>query len=128
MHLRWSGQAQAARACDTSTFAFQDFGKRGEIEESEQALRCKGCTEMALLQSQDARVVQYLFNPNAGYGHMAAWYFGEIFAHPRVAGLDFYARLDTDSKITSPIRYDLFAFMRDNGFSYGWVLASVWPV
>jgi len=54
-----------------------------------------------------------------GYGHMASWYFGEIFAHPRVAGLDFYARLDTDSKITSPIRYDLFAFMRDNGFSYG---------
>ena len=56
---------------------------------------------------------------DAGYGHMASWYFGEIFAHPRVRGLDYYARLDTDSKVTSPIRYDLFAFMRDNGFSYG---------
>ena len=54
---------------------------------------------------------------------MASWYFREVFAHPRVAGLDFYARLDTDSKITSPIRYDLFAFMRDNGFSYGCVIA-----
>ena len=50
---------------------------------------------------------------------MASWYFSEIFAHPRVAALEYYARLDTDSKVTSPIRYDLFAFMRDNGFSYG---------
>ncbi len=58
---------------------------------------------------------------------MASWYFGEIFAHPRIAGLDFYARLDTDSKITSPIRYDLFAFMRNNGFSYGCAPASATP-
>jgi hypothetical protein len=50
---------------------------------------------------------------------MASWYFSKVFAHPRVAGLDYYARLDTDSKVTSPIRYDMFAFMRDNGFSYG---------
>ena len=54
---------------------------------------------------------------------MASWYFSKVFDHPRVAALDFYARLDTDSKVTSPIRYDLFAFMRDNGFSYGCVMS-----
>lgn len=34
--------------------------------------------------------------------------------------LEYMWRLDTDSKILQPINYDVFMFMRVNGFKYGY--------
>ena len=36
--------------------------------------------------------------------------------------LDYYARVDTDSRIVSPIAYDLFEHMRERELYYGYVV------
>ena len=37
-------------------------------------------------------------------------------------GLDYYGRLDTDSRITAPLTEDVFQYMRDRDLKYGWVI------
>ena len=51
---------------------------------------------------------------------MCTFFFSKLFEHPAIKDLDYYARIDTDSKIASPIRYDIFEFMQSTGFSYGY--------
>ena len=37
-------------------------------------------------------------------------------------GLDYYGRLDTDSRIAAPLKEDVFQYMRDRNLKYGWVV------
>ena len=55
-----------------------------------------------------------------GYHHMISFWFKWVFDHPALQQLDYYMRLDTDSFILSPIKYDLFQYMRDNDYKYGY--------
>jgi len=36
--------------------------------------------------------------------------------------LDYYGRLDTDSRIAAPLKEDVFQYMRDRDLKYGWVV------
>jgi mannosyltransferase len=51
---------------------------------------------------------------------MCAFYATEIFDHPRLANVDYYFRLDTDSYIEGPSCYDPFEIMHQQNLAYGY--------
>jgi alpha 1,2-mannosyltransferase len=56
-----------------------------------------------------------------GYRHMCRFYSGGIYRHPSMAQYDWYWRLDSDSYILSPVDYDPFQRMADNGYEYAYM-------
>lgn len=50
-----------------------------------------------------------------GYHHMCSFWFRKLFLQPRMASVEYYMRLDTDSMIRAPIDYDLFDFVHQTG-------------
>lgn len=55
-----------------------------------------------------------------GYHHMCSFWFAHVFAQPVIRKLDYYVRLDTDSKFTAPIPYDFIRWFHEQGFEYGY--------
>ncbi|ELU15892.1 hypothetical protein CAPTEDRAFT_153870 [Capitella teleta] len=55
------------------------------------------------------------------YRKMCRFHAKGVYESPIVQSLDFLFRLDDDSVITAPIRYDVFAFMRDRRLKYGYI-------
>jgi len=55
-----------------------------------------------------------------GYRHMCRFFSGTIYRHPSLEPYDYYWRLDTDSRLLSEIRYDLFEFMERENYRYGY--------
>jgi alpha 1,2-mannosyltransferase len=55
-----------------------------------------------------------------GHRHMCRFYSLELFDILDSMGIDWYFRMDDDSFLHSPIRYDLFEFMERNGHEYGY--------
>ncbi len=55
-----------------------------------------------------------------GHRHMCRFYSLQIFDVLEDLGIDWYFRMDDDSFFHSPIHYDLFEFMQENGFEYGY--------
>jgi alpha 1,2-mannosyltransferase len=55
-----------------------------------------------------------------GYRHMLRFYAIQIFEILDALGYDWFFRLDDDSFIHSKIDYNLFEFMEQNGFEYGY--------
>jgi len=58
-----------------------------------------------------------------GYRNMCRFHSKQVYEQQVLVGLDYVLRLDHDSYINKPIRYDLFKFMQINGMQYGYVLA-----
>jgi len=56
-----------------------------------------------------------------GYRHMCRLHSGEIYKHPALLQYDWYWRLDSDSFILSPIKYDVFQRMADRGYEYAYL-------
>lgn len=56
-----------------------------------------------------------------GYRHMCRFHSGGIYQDPRLAGYDYYMRLDSDSYIYSRIDYDVFEYMADNSKEYAFM-------
>ena len=54
-----------------------------------------------------------------GYRHMIRWYGILIYKYLIDLGYEWYVRLDDDSLIHSEINYDMFKFMYDNNYEYG---------
>ena len=50
------------------------------------------------------------------------WCLRRQYAFLLCRNLDYYGRLDTDSRIVAPVTDDIFDYMHDNGLKYGWVL------
>lgn len=64
-------------------------------------------------------------NPTArrafpGYNHMIHFFFVDIFNHPVIRDLDYFWRLDHDSRLDSKIGVDVFRYMRSRGMDYGY--------
>ena len=59
-----------------------------------------------------------------GYRHMCRFHCKLVFEQPIMSHLEYYWRLDDDSRITRPITYDLFQFMAKNNFLYGYTVAA----
>ena len=55
-----------------------------------------------------------------GYRHMCRFHSKLVFEQPIMSRLEYYWRLDDDSRITRPIKYDLFQFMAKNEILYGY--------
>lgn len=55
-----------------------------------------------------------------GHRHMIRFYALQIFDILQVQGYDWFFRLDDDSFIHSKIDYNLFQFMAENGYEYGY--------
>ncbi|NJD76986.1 MAG: hypothetical protein FIB08_07815 [Candidatus Methanoperedens sp.] len=56
-----------------------------------------------------------------GYRHMCRFFSGIIFHHPALKDYDYYWRLDTDSFLLDKIDYDVFQFMHERNFKYGYI-------
>ncbi len=62
------------------------------------------------------------FWPKAlGYKHMCRFFSGELFKDEALRIYDWYWRLDSDSYIHSKIKYDIFKFLEENGYIYGYI-------
>ena len=55
-----------------------------------------------------------------GHRHMIRFYAVQIFHILAELGYDWFFRMDDDSFIHTPIRYDMFEFMAKNGYEYGY--------
>ena len=55
-----------------------------------------------------------------GYRHMCHFFANDIFSRPELAGYDFYMRMDDDSFILSPLKFNVFELMRDKGYKYAY--------
>jgi len=56
---------------------------------------------------------------SVGYRNMMRWYGILIYKYLKSIGYDWYMRMDDDSLLHSKINYDLFKFMVDNHYEYG---------
>lgn len=56
-----------------------------------------------------------------GYRHMCDFFAGTIYSLPIMQNYEYYLRLDTDSYILSPVRYDVFDWMKKTGCEYGFI-------
>lgn len=57
---------------------------------------------------------------SVGYRHMCRFYTGAMYNEPCLQGTDYYLRLDNDSFILSPVKYDIFKFMQEHDIVYGY--------
>jgi len=63
-----------------------------------------------------------------GYRHMCRFHAKTVYEQPILARLQYVWRLDDDSYITKPIRYDVFRLMRDRHIQYGYAkIAGDYP-
>ena len=60
-----------------------------------------------------------------GYRHMCRFFSGEIYNHPEVQKYDYYLRLDTDSRILTPLQYDIFEWAKENNCEYGYIEPAI---
>ncbi len=56
-----------------------------------------------------------------GYRHMCRFMSSLIFQHPAIKGYDYLLRLDTDSFLLDKINYDIFRFMAEHNYIYGYI-------
>ena len=55
-----------------------------------------------------------------GYNHMISFWWRKVLLQPRMATVEYYMRLDSDSTIRAPINYDLFEFVHQKGVRYSY--------
>lgn len=55
-----------------------------------------------------------------GYRHMCHFFANDIFFRPELRKYDYYMRLDDDSFILSPLKFNVFEHMRRNGKKYAY--------
>jgi hypothetical protein len=61
------------------------------------------------------------FEFSIGYRHMCHFFSGVVYGHPSLGNYDYLWRLDTDSFIMDRIDYDIFQFMEDKKYIYGYI-------
>lgn len=54
------------------------------------------------------------------YRHMCRFHAKSVYEHPIIQQLDYYWRLDDDSLLLNPIKYDVFSFMSTHQLHYGY--------
>jgi hypothetical protein len=59
-----------------------------------------------------------VYGKSMGYRHMCRFFAGLIAHHPALAEFDFYWRLDSDSRLSENVRYDVFAQLPCHGWRY----------
>ena len=74
----------------------------------------------------DRKFPEFVLEPKftMGYRHMCRFFSGAVYSEPSLKDFDWYWRLDTDSFILKPVKYDLFRFMQDKGLQYGYTFIT----
>jgi mannosyltransferase len=72
-----------------------------------------------------AQIDSLNMNPTArrafpGYNHMIHFFMVDIFQHPAIKDLEYFWRLDHDSRLDSKVGLDVFRYMRSRGMDYGY--------
>ena len=60
-----------------------------------------------------------------GYRHMCRFFSGAMYENSILHEYDMYLRLDTDSRILSPLGYNIFDWARSNSCFYGYIKPAV---
>lgn len=60
-----------------------------------------------------------------GYRHMCRFFSGGLYELPIMSNYNYYLRLDSDSFIHTPIKYDIFEFMQYGNYNYGFIAPAV---
>jgi len=74
--------------------------------------------EVDIAVEDQFRVINMSFP--VGYRHMCHFFSKDIYRHPALKEFDWYWRLDDDSFLLSKIPYDVFSFMNERNFTYGY--------
>ena len=56
-----------------------------------------------------------------GYRHMCRFFSGEMFKNSKLLEYEYYLRLDCDSRILTPVNYDLFEWARHSKVKFGYI-------
>ena len=108
-------------------------GTFGESQQRSVLSRCKGAYARFIALERDHFIVppgvnpqkwKYVLKYSAGYRHMARFFTVGIWDVIAQLGYTHVMRLDDDSYIWSPIRYDIFEFMHSHQLQYGFRLGS----
>jgi alpha 1,2-mannosyltransferase len=62
---------------------------------------------------------------SVGYRHMIRFFTSGLWQVMAQEGYEYVMRMDEDSFLWSPIRYNVFSFMASHGYEYGYRLASL---
>ena len=60
-----------------------------------------------------------------GYRHMCRFFTGWMYEQEILKNYEYYLRLDTDSFIHSPVKYDFFEWMKTNMCEYGFISQAI---
>ena len=60
-----------------------------------------------------------------GYKHMCRFFGNQVFHQSVLADHEYYCRLDSDSRILSPIGFDIFERASKEGWDYGYITDSI---
>lgn len=60
-----------------------------------------------------------------GYRHMCRFFSGDMYFQEVLKDTDYYLRLDNDSFILEPVKYDIFKFMENRDLIYGYNCVNV---
>lgn len=100
----------------------------GDVDATDQSRLIAIAPERIRFEVVKFRVPEWLTEDRAkalpwrtGYCHMCDFFAGTIFENPAMAPFDWYWRLDIDSFLLTPIRYDLFAALDHNDLNYGYL-------
>ena len=68
----------------------------------------------------EEKVPQEVMTKSIGYRHMCRFYSGEMYFQKILKDTNYYLRLDNDSFFREPVEYDIFKYMEDNNYIYGY--------
>jgi len=69
---------------------------------------------------EESKVPREVMTKSIGYRHMCRFYAGQMYFENALKDTDYYLRLDNDSFFTEPVKYDIFKYMEDNNYIYGY--------
>ena len=81
--------------------------------------------EFNTIQPEYNQSIQNRIIGNTSYKNMCRFWAGEIFKNKEVLKYDYYMRLDCDSYITSPIRFNPFEILKEKNKIYGFISGGV---
>ncbi len=69
---------------------------------------------------EKATIPENYYGFSIGYRHMCRFFSSGFFYHPALKEYEWYLRLDTDSFLIDNISYDMFSFMAEHEYWYGY--------
>ncbi|CAH1785755.1 unnamed protein product [Owenia fusiformis] len=69
-------------------------------------------------------VINPMCNYPVSYRHMLRFQSKTVYQQPILKGMEYYWRLDDDSEVAAPIKFDIFKYMKENKLQYGYQIQT----